>query len=166
VNVYVRPRRTFTVVDVDREEPARTDTANLRIPVDTERLKLLPATRLATVRPSSRRLTTIFLPRLGSLETIRRPVDRASAVPIETAYMRARIRTNLHAEMYFDFIASFYHRDAFWRMWCWLLFSVLNLKLPVAFLVAGFSSFYASSLKHPHGSTDRTRFPQNRYFLH
>jgi len=35
---------------------------------------------------------------------IRRPVDRASAVPIETAYMRARPRTILHVEMYFDFI--------------------------------------------------------------
>ena len=53
VNVYVRPRRTFTVVEEDREEPGRIDTANLRIPVDTERLKLLPATRLATVLPSS-----------------------------------------------------------------------------------------------------------------
>jgi hypothetical protein len=53
VNVYVRPRRTFTVVEVDREEPGPADTANTRIPVDTERLKLLPATRLATVLPSS-----------------------------------------------------------------------------------------------------------------
>jgi len=113
VNVYVRPRRTFTVVEEDREEPGRTDTANTRIPVDTERLKLLPATRLATVLPSSWRLTTILLPRLGSLETIRRPVDRASAVPIETAYMRVRIRRILHAEMYFDFIISSYARNGF-----------------------------------------------------
>jgi hypothetical protein len=113
VNVYVRPRRTFTVVDVDREEPGPADTANTRIPVDTERLKLLPATRLATVLPSSRRLTTIFLPRLGSLETIRRPVDRASAVPIETAYMIARIRTIMPVEMYFDFMVSSYARNGF-----------------------------------------------------
>src|SRR5262249_10355624 len=64
----------------------------------------LPCIRLAIVLPSSRRLTTIFLPRFGSLETTRRPVDRASAVLIETAYMRVRIRTILHVEMYFDFI--------------------------------------------------------------
>jgi len=166
VNTYVRPRRTFSTVDEDREVLGQADTVSTRRPVHSERLKRLPHPRLAAVLPSILRLTTKFLPRFGSLETTRRPVDRAAAVPIETAYMRARIRTNLHAEMYFDFIASFYHRDAFWRMWCWLLFSVLNLKLPVAFLVAGFSSFYASSLKHPHGSTDRTRFPQNRYFLH
>jgi hypothetical protein len=105
VNAYVRPRRTFSVVEGDREVPGPADTVNTRIPVDTERLKLLPGTRLATVLLSRRRLTTIFLPRLGSLETIRRPVDRAAAVPIETAYMRARIRTNLHVETYFDFMA-------------------------------------------------------------
>ena len=113
MNVYVRPRRTFTVVEEDREEPGPADTANTRIPVPTERLKLLPCTRLATVLPSSRRLTTIFLPRLGSLETIRRPVDRASAVPIETAYMTARIRTIMQVEMYFDFMASRYARNGF-----------------------------------------------------
>ena len=35
---------------------------------------------------------------------MRRPVGRASAVPIETAYMTARIITIMHVEMYFDFI--------------------------------------------------------------
>ena len=104
MNVYVRPRRTFSVVEEDREALGPADTDNTRIPVDTERLKRLPGTRLATVLPSSRRLTTIFLPRFGSLETIKRPVDRASAVPIETAYLRPRIRTSLHVEMYFDFL--------------------------------------------------------------
>ena len=53
----------------------------------------------------------MFLPRLESLETIKRPVDRALVVPIETAYMRARIRTILHVEMYFDFMASGYARS-------------------------------------------------------
>jgi hypothetical protein len=113
VNAYVRPRRTFSVVEEDREALGAADTANTRIPVDTERLKLLPDTRLATILPSRRTLTTILLPRLGSLETIRRPVDRASAVPIETAYMRVRIRRILHAEMYFDFIISSYARNGF-----------------------------------------------------
>lgn len=113
MNAYVRPRRTFSVVEEDREALSPADTVNTRIPVDTERLKRLPSTRLAIVLPSRRRLTTIFLPRLGSLETIRRPVDRASAVPIETAYMRARIGTTLHVEMYFEFIISSYARNGF-----------------------------------------------------
>src|SRR5262249_2404980 len=104
VNAYVRPRRTFSTVELEREELGQTDADNMRRPVHTERLKRAPGTRLATVPPSSRTLTTIFLPRLESLEMIRRPVDRASAVPIETAYMRARPRTILHVEMYFDFI--------------------------------------------------------------
>jgi hypothetical protein len=80
------------------------DTDNTRRPVHTERLNWLPRPILATDLPSIRRLTTEFLPRFGSAETIRRPVDRASAVPIETAYVRARIRTNIHVETYFDFI--------------------------------------------------------------
>src|SRR5262249_22590964 len=91
-------------VDEDRDVLGQTDAVNTRRPVHTDRLNWLPRARLATVLPSSRRLTTIFLPRLESLETIRRPVDRASAVPTQRAYMRARIRTNLHVEMYFDFI--------------------------------------------------------------
>jgi len=46
---------------------------------------------------------------------IRRPVDRASAVPIETAYVNARIRTIIHVEMYFDFIL---HIISLWtRFW-------------------------------------------------
>jgi len=104
VNLYVRPRRTFSTVDADREEPGQADAANTRRPVHIEWLKLVPRERLATVLPSSRRLTTIFPARLGSLETIRRPVDRASAVPMETAYIRVRIRTNLHMQACFDFI--------------------------------------------------------------
>ena len=48
---------------------------------------------------------------LESLETIKRPVDRASAVPIETAYMTASIMTIKHVEMYFDFMASSYARN-------------------------------------------------------
>jgi len=113
VNTYTRPRRTFSTVDDDREVLGQADTVSTRRPVQTERLKLLPGTILPAVLPSSRRLTTKFLPRLGSLETIRRPVDRAAAVPIETAYMRARIRMILHVEMYFDFMASSYARNGF-----------------------------------------------------
>jgi len=104
VNAYVRPRRTFNTVESDRDGLGQADTVNTRRPVHRERLKRLPHRRLATVLPSIRRLTTEFLPRFGSVETIRRPVDRAAAVPIETAYIRARIRTNLHVEMYLDFI--------------------------------------------------------------
>jgi hypothetical protein len=104
VNTYVRLRRTFSTVDVDREAFGRADTDNTRGPVRTKRSKRLPRARLAAVLLSIRRLTTKFLPRFGSLETIRRPADRAAAVPIETAYMRARIRTNLYVEMYFDFM--------------------------------------------------------------
>ena len=113
VNTYARPRRTFSTVDDDREPLGQADTVNTRRPVQTERLKLLPGAILAAVLPSSRRLTTKFLPRFGSLETIRRPVDRVSAVPIETAYIRARIRRILHVEMYFDFMASSYGRNGF-----------------------------------------------------
>src|SRR5215813_15272920 len=109
--MYVRPPCTSSTVDENREPPA--DTANTRRPVNTERLKLLPGTILPTVLPSIRRITTKFLPRFGSLETIRRPVDRAAAVPIETAYMKARTRTILHVEMYFDFISSSYARNGF-----------------------------------------------------
>ena len=108
VNTYVCLCRTFSTVDDDREVLGDADTDSTRRPVHTERLKLLPGAILAAVLPSSRRLTTKFLPRLGSLETIRRPVDRASAVPIETAYMRARTRTILHVEMYFDFMVLSY----------------------------------------------------------
>ena len=104
MNAYVRPRRTFNTVESDRDGLGQADTVNTRRPVHRERLKRLPHRRLATVLPSIRRLTTEFLPRFGSVETIRRPVDRAAAVPIETAYIRARIRTNLHVEMYLDFI--------------------------------------------------------------
>ena len=114
MNTYVRPRRTFTVVDVGREELGTVhgqklldtaDTVNTLCPVHTGLSKRLRHARLAAVLSSIRRLTTKFPPRFGSLETIRRPTDRAVAVPIETAYMRARIRTNLHVEMYFDFMA-------------------------------------------------------------
>jgi len=56
----------------------------------------------------------MFLPRLQSLETIRRPVDRAAAVPIETAYMKVRIRKNLHAEMCLDFIFYITLGTSFW----------------------------------------------------
>lgn len=57
----------------------------------------------------------MFRPRLESLETISRPVDRAWAVPIETAYMRARTRTILRVEMYFDFILHIISvRTRFW----------------------------------------------------
>ena len=104
MNAYVRPRRTFNTVESDRDGLGQADTVNTRRPVHRERLKRLPHRRLATVLPSIRRLTTEFLPRFGSVETIRRPVDRAAAVPIETAYIRARIRTNLHVEMYLEFI--------------------------------------------------------------
>ena len=104
MNLYVRPRRTFSTVELDRELLGQTDTANTRRPVHTERLNWLPRPILATDLPSIRRLITELLPRFGSLETIRRPVDRASAVPIETAYVRARIRTNIHVEKYFVFI--------------------------------------------------------------
>ena len=113
MNTYVRPRRTFSTVELDGEELGQADTDNTRRPVHTERLNWLPRARLATVLPSIRRLTTEFLPRFGSLETIRRPVDRASAVSIESAYVRARIRTNLHVELYFDFMAASYARDLF-----------------------------------------------------
>ena len=51
----------------------------------------------------------------GSVETIRRPVDPALADPIETAYMRARIRTNLHVEMYSDFILYITLGTRFWK---------------------------------------------------
>ena len=104
MNLYVRPRRTSSSVELDREALGQADTDNTRRPVHTERLNWLPRPILATDLPSIRRLTTEFLPRFGSVETIRRPVDRAAAVPIETAYIRARIRTNLHVEMYLDFI--------------------------------------------------------------
>jgi len=104
VNLYVRPRRTFSTVDEDREPLGQAEIDNTRRPVHTERLNWLPRPILATDLPSSRRLTTMFLPRLESLETIKRPVDRASAVPIETAYMTARVITIIHVEMYFDFI--------------------------------------------------------------
>jgi hypothetical protein len=110
VNTYVRPRRTFSTVELDREVFGQADTESTRRPVHKERLKRLPRARLAAVLLSIRRLTTKFLPRFGSLETIRRPADRAAAVPIETAYMRARIRTNLYVEMYFDFMGYI----AFW----------------------------------------------------
>ena len=118
VNTYVRPRRTFKTVDEDREALGQAETDSTRRPVHTERLKRLPHARLAAVLSSIRRLTTKFLPRFGSLETIRRPADRAAAVPIETAYMRARIRTNLHVEMYFDFMAYITLATRFRRMWC------------------------------------------------
>ena len=81
------------------------DTDNTRRPVHTRLSKRLPCIRLATVLPSIRRVTTKFCPRFASLETIRRPVDRAAAVPVETVYMRVRTRTSVHVEMYFDFIA-------------------------------------------------------------
>jgi len=68
---------------------------------------------LATVLPSIRRVTTEVLPRFGSAETIIRPVDPASAVPIETAHMRPSIRKILHMEMYFDVMASTYARNGF-----------------------------------------------------
>jgi len=107
VNLYVRPRRTFSTVELDREAPVgQADTDNTRRPVHTERLNWLPRPILATDLPSIRRSTTEVRPRFGSLETIRRPVDRASAIPIETAYMRVRIRTLLHVEMYFEFILT------------------------------------------------------------
>ena len=112
MNVYVRPRCTSSTVDENREPRCPADTANTRRPVNTERLNWLPRLILPTVLPSIRKLTTVFLPRFGSIETIRRPVD-AAAVPIETAYMRPRIRTILHMEMYFDFMASRYAWDAF-----------------------------------------------------
>src|SRR5215471_9061930 len=102
--MYVRPPRTSSTVDENREPLDPADTANTRRPVNTERLNWLPGPILATVLPSIRRITTKFLPRFGSLETIRRPFDRAAAVPIETAYKKVRIRKNLHAEMYFDFM--------------------------------------------------------------
>src|SRR5262245_2195792 len=111
--MYVRPPCTSTTVDENRELLDPVDTANTRRPVNTERLNWLPGPILATVLPSIRRTTTKFLPRFGSLETIRRPVDRAAAVPIETAYMKARTRTILHVEMYFDFMASSYARNNF-----------------------------------------------------
>ena len=114
MNTYVRPRRTFSTVDVDREALGQADTVSTRRPVHTERLKRLPRLRLAAVLPSIRRLTTMFLPRLQSLETIRRPVDRAAAVPIETAYMKVRIRKNLHAEMCLDFIFYITLGTGFW----------------------------------------------------
>ena len=113
MNTYVRPRRTFSTVDEDREVLGQADTVSTRRPVHSERLKRLPHRRLATVLPSIRRLTTEFLPRFGSLETIRRPADRASAVPIETPHIKAKIRTNIHVEMYFDFMASSYAGDGF-----------------------------------------------------
>jgi len=130
VNTYVRLRRTFSTVDDDREVFGHADTVSVRRPVHTERLKLLPGTRLATVLPSRRRLTTIFLPRFGSLETIRRPTDRAAAVPIETAYMRARIRTSLHVEMYFDFMALYYARDSFLTNVVFIDFWISLSRLP------------------------------------
>jgi hypothetical protein len=79
---------------------------------------------------SIRRLTTKFLPRFGSLETIRRPTDRAAAVPIETAYMRARIRTSLHVEMYFDFMALYYARDSFLTNVVFIDFWISLSRLP------------------------------------
>src|SRR5215469_9635221 len=111
--MYVRPPCTSSTVDENREPPA--DTANTRRPVNTERLKLLPGTILPTVLLSIRRVTTKFLPRFGSLETIRRPVDRAAAVPIETAYMKARTRRILHAEMYFDSMVTDSARARLWQ---------------------------------------------------
>src|SRR5215471_144112 len=121
VNLYVRPRRTFSTVELDLEGPlGQADTDNTRRPVHTERLNWLPRPILATDLPSIRRLTTEFLPRFGSAETIRRPVDRASAVPIETAHVRARIRTNIHVEKYFDFIVLYYVWDSFLDVWIFL----------------------------------------------
>ena len=116
VNTYVRPRRTFSTVELDRDVFGQADTESTRRPVHKERLKRLPGERLAAVLLSIRRLTTKFLPRFGSLETIRRPVDRAAAVPIETAYMRARTRKNLQAEVYFDFMAYITLWTRFWRI--------------------------------------------------
>src|SRR5215469_2006492 len=111
--MYVRPPCTSSTVDENREPPA--DTANTRRPVNTERLKLLPGTILPTVLPSIRRVTTKFLPRFGSLETIRGPVDRAAAVPIETAYMNARTRRILRVEMYFDSMVTDSARARLWQ---------------------------------------------------
>src|SRR5262249_51273207 len=113
VNMYVRPPCTSSTVDENREPPA--DTANTRRPVNTERLKLLPGTILPTALPSIRSVTTKFLPRFGSLETIRRPVDRAAAVPIETAYMKARTKRILHVEMYFDSMVTDSARARLWQ---------------------------------------------------
>jgi len=85
VNTYVRPGRTFTVVDVEREALGMADTDNTRRPVQTERSKRWPRTRLPAVLPSIRRLRTKFRPRSDPLQTMRRPRDWAAAVPIETA---------------------------------------------------------------------------------
>src|SRR5215471_555297 len=119
--MYVRPPRTSSTVDENREPLDPADTDNTRRPVNTERLNWLPRPIFATVLPSIRRITSKFLPRFGSLETIRRPVDRAAAVPIETAYIRPRIRTILHAEMYFDFILHIISVGTrFWTSGCLL----------------------------------------------
>ena len=128
MNRYVRPRRTFSTVELDPEAHPQADTDNTRRPVHTERLNWLPRPILATDLPSIRRLTTEFHPRFGSLETIRRPVDRASAVPIETAYIRPRIRTILHVEMYFDFMASNYAWNGFWPMWRRSIFGAVGKR--------------------------------------
>ena len=129
VNTYVRPRRTFSTVDEDRDPFGKADTASTRRPVHRERSKRLPHPRLAAVLPSILRLTTKFLPRFGSLETIRRPVDRAAAVPIESAYIRARITTNLHVEMYFDFILHIIsHGTRFWTSGFLLLYYPARLQ--------------------------------------
>jgi hypothetical protein len=50
-------------------------------------------------------LKATFHPKFGDLETIKCPPGRAAAVPIETAQMKVKIRKNLPAELYFDFMA-------------------------------------------------------------
>jgi hypothetical protein len=156
VNTYTRPRRTFSTVDDDREPLGQADTVNTRRPVQTERLKLLPGAILAAVLPSSRKLTTKFLPRFGSLETIRRPVDRASAVPIETAYMRARIGTTLHVEMYFEFMISSYARNGFLAnvvlidVWC-------DTKRNGAKIITGITRFRSNEKQRANQSSPKLK---------
>jgi hypothetical protein len=50
-------------------------------------------------------LKATFHPKFGDLETIKYPPGRAAAVPIETAQMKLKIRKNLPADIYFDFMA-------------------------------------------------------------
>jgi hypothetical protein len=154
--MYVRPPRTSSTVDENREPLDPADTDNTRRPVHTERLNWLPRPILATVLPSIRRITAKFLPRFGSLETIRRPVDRASAVPIETAYMRARIGTILHVQMYFEFMISSYARKGFLAnvvlidVWC-------DTKRNGAKIITGITRFRPNEKERANQSSPRLK---------
>jgi hypothetical protein len=53
-------------------------------------------------------LKATFHPKFAVLRTTKYPPGLAAAVPIETVEMKLRIKKNLPAELYFDFMAPCY----------------------------------------------------------